>query len=127
MPSLPVGVRISGLDFDDEATYRVLGEKFPDTFIAGEQPHVLMMSVSDADPVSDAIELLRAVQAELPQLRVHGVDRDLVGNAGVLYGPRPVTRTPDLRQRQRAADGTHGSSRRRHDPLPRARPVAHAT
>ncbi len=85
MPSLPVGVRISGLDFDDEATYQVLGEKFPDMFIAGEQPHVLMMSVSDADPVSDAIERVRAVQAELPQLRVHGVDRDLVGTTDIAH------------------------------------------
>ena len=85
MATLPVGVRISGLDFDDDATFQVLGEKYPDTFLAGEQPCVLMMSVSDADPVSAVVELVRAMQADLPQLRVHGVDRDLVGTTDIAH------------------------------------------
>lgn len=98
-----VGIRISGVDFDAPEVTAVFGDKYPDVFVTGQQPAVLQLCVPDEHAVSHVVELLRAIQADIPQIHVDGVDRDLVGVTDIAHragvsreGARKWTQSPDF-------------------------------
>lgn len=79
MPTIDVGIRISGLDVDNPDVEAVFADKYPQVLVTGEHPCVLTVTVDTARAVDDVVALIRAMQADFPQMTIHGVDRDLVG------------------------------------------------
>lgn len=76
---LDVGVRVSGVDFDHPDIFDLMGEKHPHLMVSGHQPCVVSFAVDEDRPVDHAVEIVRALQVDLPALVVDGVDRNLVG------------------------------------------------
>lgn len=75
---MDVGIRVSGVDWDAADVEEVMGEQFPNVLLTGGQPFVLNVTVDEADAASAVVEFVRKLQAALPKVKIHGIDRDLV-------------------------------------------------
>jgi hypothetical protein len=85
MTTLDVGVRVAGLDVDAPDVEAVFVEKYPQVLVVGDQPCVLTVTVEAARVVDDTVGLMRAMQADLPNMKILGVDRDLVGITDIAH------------------------------------------
>lgn len=82
---LDVGVRVTGVDFDDPDVFEVMGECHPHVVVTGAQPYVVSFAVDENRPVGHAVDVVRALQTDLPSLVVAGVDRDLVNVSDIAH------------------------------------------
>jgi hypothetical protein len=85
MATVDVGIRVSGLDVDEPDVEAVLSEKYPLVLVSGVHPCVLTITVDASRVVTDVVSLMRAMQMDFPEMRIHGVDRDLVGITDIAH------------------------------------------
>ncbi|MFT3716483.1 MAG: hypothetical protein QM774_11195 [Gordonia sp. (in: high G+C Gram-positive bacteria)] len=83
--NVEVGLRVSGVDWDDPEVEQVMVEKFSDTYLAGVDPAVLNISVEDSAAVAETVQIARKLLCALPGLKIDGVDRDLVNVSDIAH------------------------------------------
>ena len=78
-PQITIPLVVTGVDLDDAATLDLVGAHFDDLTWHSESGQVIAtLYTAAADPISAAVEVADAINAELPGARVTGIDLRLV-------------------------------------------------
>lgn len=82
--AVDVYLRVSGVDLTDETTIETLAEGFPEVAWSDVDDLLQMGLFIESDTVvHDVVETVRKISNRLPDLRIHGVHRDLVATSDI--------------------------------------------